>query len=190
MPENQGPVGFFDKLDLFLENAGIFIGKAAKVFGKVMIGFFRVIFPIMKILAPNLLLGSVIFILLLVTGLGDIIGNDLAAYVGPIPALLIICATCLVPALSPLLGPGILIALAAGILTGEQIAAGAATIFLALPALFAIDVQMGSSFIPPRLTLKENEPETINAGVPGIVFTRLITIPLAVILACIFTFII
>jgi len=162
MPDNQGSVG------------------------KVMASFFRV----MKAIAPPLLLGSVIFILLLITGLGDIIGNDLAAFVGPIPALLIICATCLIPALSPLLGPGLLIALAAGVLTGERIAAGAATIFLALPALFAVDVQIGSSFIPPRLTLKENEPETINAGVPEIVFTRLITIPLAVVLACVFTFII
>ena len=159
----------FDTLDTFIE---------------------RAVIPALKAIVPPLLLGSVIFILLLITGLGTIINNDLEGFVGTIPALLIICAICLIPSLSPLLGPGILIAFAAGILTGEQIAAGAATIFLALPALFAIDVQIGSNFIPPRLTLRENEPETINAGVPGIVFTRLITIPVSVILAYVFMFIV
>jgi PTS system glucitol/sorbitol-specific IIC component len=73
-------------------------------------------------------------------------------------------------------------------LTGEQIAGRFATPVLALAALLALDAQLGGSFIPPNHVLDENEPETISAGVPGIVFTRLLTVPAAVLLSCLLSF--
>ena len=157
--------------------------------GKANDFFKRIILPVLKILAPPFLLGLAFFVVLLLTGLGDMLGNNLSALTGSIPAALIIFAVCFIPALSPLLGPGLLIAIAAGVLTGEQIAAGAAIPFMALPALFAIDAQIGGSFIPPGLVWGVNEPETINAGIPGIVFTRLIMLPAAVLLTCFFSFV-
>jgi PTS system glucitol/sorbitol-specific IIC component len=149
--------------------------------------FKRRILPVLKMMAPSFLLGLVIFMILLFTGLGDMLGDSLAALTGTIPAVLIIFAACLIPALSPVLGPGLFAAIAAGILTGEQIAAGAATPLMALPALLAIDAQIGGSFIPPGFALGVNEPETINTGVPEIVFTRLITVPAAVLLTGFFS---
>ena len=166
----------------------VFLKKAAHEAGKWLVRFGRRMLPILKKMAPSVLLGAVLFILLFWTGIGDKIGQELAALTGPVPALFIIFAICLIPSVSPVLGPGLLIAIAAAIFTGEQIAGGAAKPVLALAALLALDTQLGGSFIPPRLVLGENEPETISAGVPGIVFTRLITIPIAVVLACLFTF--
>ena len=166
----------------------VFLGKAARLTIKLLVSFGRKMLPVLKIMAPSVLLASVVFILLFWTGLGDMIGRELALFTGPVPALLIIFAICLIPALSPILGPGIIIAIAAAVLTGEQIAGGMAKPVLALAALLAIDAQLGGSFIPPNHVLGENEPETISAGVPGIVFTRLITVPAAVVLSCLFSF--
>ena len=166
----------------------VFLKFAAKEAGKFLVRFGKKMLPVLKKMAPSVLLGAIIFILLFWTGLGDKIGQELAALTGHVPALFIIFAVCLIPSVSPILGPGLLIAIMAAIITGEQIASGEAKPVLALAALLALDTQIGGSFIPPRLALGENEPETISAGVPGIVFTRLITIPIAVVLACLFTF--
>ena len=172
------------KIALAGKKAGAAAGKKA---GKGFIVFCKkVLLPLCKIMGPPLLVALLIFAVLFFTGLGDIIGSEFAALTGPIPALIIIFFVCLIPAISPILGPGLLLAIAAAILCGEQIAAGTAVPIIALPALFIIDAQIGSSFIPYGLTMGENEPATVNAGVPVIFFTRLITIPVSLALVSIF----
>ena len=165
-----------------------YLKKAARAVLNLLIRLGKKILPVLKKMAPSILLGLILFILLFLSGLGSIIGSELALLTSPVLALLIIFGVCLIPAVSPILGPVLLIAIAAAVFAGEQIAEGAVNPSVALAALLALDAQLGGSFIPPRLALGENEPETINAGVPGIVFTRLITVPLAVLAACLFSF--
>ncbi|MCL1928562.1 MAG: hypothetical protein FWG07_07205 [Treponema sp.] len=165
-----------------------FLERAVRIILDLLVRLGRQILPVLKAMAPSVLLGAVTFILLFLTGLGDTIGRELALLTGIVPALLIIFAICFIPAVSPVLGPGIIIAVAAAIFTGEQIAGGMAKPVVALAALLALDAQLGGSFIPPNHVLGENEPETISAGVPGIVFTRLLTVPAAVLLSCLLSF--
>jgi hypothetical protein len=116
------------------------------------------------------------------TGLSKIISESLP---GGIFMTGLICA---LPLVSPLTGPGMFIVRFLGLLTGEQIAAGQIGLIMALPVLFAIDAQAGSEFISPGLAMGKTEPATINAGVPAIVFSRLITVPAAVTVACLVSF--
>ena len=58
----------------------------------------------------------------------------------------------------------------------------------ALPTLFAINGQVGADFVPVGLSLGEAKPETISVGVPAVLFTRLVTSPIAVIIAFGFSF--
>ena len=144
--------------------------------------------PVLKVMGPPVGLGLAVFLILYLTGLGAVLNNSLTGLTGVIPAALVIFAVSFIPVISSLLGPGLLIAVAAAVLTGEQIAAGAVIPLMALPVLLVIDAQIGNNFIPPGFSLGINEPETINAGVPGIVFTRLITVSAAVLLACFLSF--
>lgn len=126
---------------------------------------------------------------ILQTGIGDVIANGLAPLAGSLPGLIIISIVCALPILSPLLGPGAVIAQVVGTLLGSTlIAQGTIPANFALPALFAINPQVGCDFIPVGLALGEAEPETVEIGVPAVLFSRLITGPLAVILAWLVSF--
>jgi glucitol/sorbitol PTS system EIIB component len=70
-----------------------------------------------------------------------------------------------------------------GVLLGTRIAAGDIAPQYALPALFAIDPQVGCDFIPVGLALGEAEPHTVEIGVPAVLISRLITGPVSVIIA-------
>lgn len=121
------------------------------------------------------------------TGLGDWIANTISPLANTLPGLLVICIICAIPIISPIIGPGAVIAQVVGVLIGQQIGVGAINPSLALPALFAIDAQVGCDFVPVGLSLGEAEPETIDAGVPAVLFERLITGPVAVLIAYAFS---
>ncbi|MCL2589062.1 MAG: PTS sorbitol transporter subunit IIB [Oscillospiraceae bacterium] len=121
------------------------------------------------------------------SGLGGWIAETIAPAVGSLPGMLLIAIICTIPIISPILGPGAVIAQVVGVLVGVQIGAGAIAPAMALPALFAINGQVGCDFVPVGLSLGEAEPETINAGVPAVLFSRLITGPAAVLIAFAFS---
>jgi len=98
--------------------------------------------------------------------------------------LLIISAICGLPFLSPILGPGAVIAQVIGVaIIGPQIANGTISPAMALPALFAYNTQVGCDFVPVGLALGEAKPKTIEIGVPAVLISRQIMGPVSVALA-------
>ena len=125
--------------------------------------------------------------IILKTGVGDWIANLLAPLAGSLLGLLLLSVIIALPVLSPLLGPGAVIAQIIGTLLGSTlIANGDIPARFALPALFAINPQVGCDFIPVGLALGEAEPETVEVGVPAVLFSRLITGPVSVLIAFLF----
>ncbi|MDD3184723.1 MAG: PTS glucitol/sorbitol transporter subunit IIB [Anaerostipes sp.] len=122
------------------------------------------------------------------SGLGNVIAKTISPICSTLPGMVIIAFICGIPILSPVLGPGAVIAQVVGTLLGAEFAKGNIPPQYALPALFAIDAQVGCDFVPVGLSLGEAEPETIEYGVPAVLFERMLTGPLAVLIAFAFSF--
>lgn len=126
----------------------------------------------------SLLIGFVTY-----TGLSKVIAQAVTPLAQSPLGLILLGIITALPFLSPILGPGAAIAQVIGVLMGTQIATGALPIPYALPTLFAIDGQVGCDFVPVGLALGEAKPETVAVGVPAVLFSRLFTSPIAVIIA-------
>jgi glucitol/sorbitol PTS system EIIB component len=126
----------------------------------------------------SLLLGVVTY-----TGVARGIANVLSPIASNPLGLIVISLVVSLPFLSPILGPGAAIAQVVGTLMGSQIAIGALPVQYALPTLFAINGQVGCDFIPVGLALGEAKPETVAVGTPAVLISRLLTAPLAVLIA-------
>ncbi len=138
---------------------------------------------VIKNVIPFMAFISLIIGIILATNIGTIIAEGLTGLAGNIIGLLIMSVIIGLPFLSPLLGPGAVIAQVIGTLIGVEIGRGNIAPQYALPALFAINPQVGCDFIPVGLSLGEAEPETVEIGVPAVLFSRMVTGPLAVVLA-------
>lgn len=143
---------------------------------------------VMNTIIPFMAYVSLLIGIVTYTGVSEWIANGVRPLAENPLGLILLGVITAIPVLSPILGPGAAIAQVVGVLMGQQIAAGALPVQYALPTLFAINGQVGCDFIPVGLSLGEAEPETVSVGVPAVLFSRLITSPLAVLLAYLASF--
>jgi PTS system glucitol/sorbitol-specific IIC component len=174
----QAPRGFFVKF-------GTSIGYIITTFlsaGRQAINLtLNTVLPFMAYV--SLLLGFVLY-----TGAARGLGRLLEPLSSNPLGLVAISVVVSLPFLSPILGPGGAVAQIIGVLMGTQIANGTLPVQYALPTLFAIDGQVGCDFIPVGLGLGEAKSETVEVGTPAVLFSRVITSPLAVVIAWLASF--
>lgn len=168
------------------------MAKIGKTMGSITATLYQAgrdtINTVIKTILPFMAFVSMLIGVVLSTGIGDVIAQYLSPLAGSIVGLVILSMICSFPFLSPFLGPGAVIAQVIGVLIGVEIGKGSIPPHLALPALFAINAQAACDFIPVGLGLAEAEAETVEVGVPSVLYSRFITGPMSVILAWLASF--
>ena len=136
-----------------------------------------------KDIIPFMAFYSLLLVLINFTKLGGLMGTYVYPYLGTLPGLLVLAIICGLPILSPLVGSGALIGQLLSVIIGYGIMTGTFPVILALPAFFAVDVQVGCDFIPVGLSMGDAANDTVDIGVPSVLLSRIITGPIMVILA-------
>ena len=159
--------------ETFYRQAHVTIDTSGRTIDQVV----RNVLPFMAFV--TMLIGFILY-----TGIGDVLAQPMGPLANNIVGLLIISAICGLPFLSPILGPGAVIAQVIGVaIIGPQIANGTISPAMALPALFAYNTQVGCDFVPVGLALGEAKPKTIEIGVPAVLISRQIMGPISVLIA-------
>ena len=144
--------------------------------GKVVSTFFQAgrnaVQMMITTIIPFMAFGSMLIGVIQASGLGKLISEGLTPLAGNGWGLLLLGFICSLPFLSPLLGPGAVIGQLIGTLIGVEIGKGNIPPQLSLPALFAINTQNACDFIPVGMGLGEALPETVEVGVPAVLYSR------------------
>lgn len=178
---SNGKKGIMGLIDKIAKGAGAFINIMYQAGRDTIDTVIKNIIPFMAFVAT--LIGIINY-----SGIGDLLANVLVPLSNNLVGLLILAIITALPFLSPLLAPGAVIGAVIGTLIGNEIAQGSIDMSIALPALFAINAQVGMDFIPVGLTLGEAKPETVSVAAPALLFSRVITGPLAVVIAYFMSF--
>jgi len=174
LPSEGGLIGFISTICRIMGSVvGICFNEVRRTIDQVI----RNVLPFMAFV--TMLIGLILY-----TGIGDVLAQPMGPLANNIVGLLIISAICGLPFLSPILGPGAVIAQVIGVaIIGPQIANGTISPAMALPALFAYNTQVGCDFVPVGLALGEAKPKTIEIGVPAVLISRQIMGPVSVLIA-------
>jgi glucitol/sorbitol PTS system EIIB component len=168
-----------------------FIAGIGRVAGNVVGVLFQsgrhAVDQVIRNVLPFIVFVSMLIGIINYTGLGNLIASVLTPLGSNLIGLLALSLIVGLPFLSPVLGPGAVIAQVVGVFVGAEIGAGNIPPQYALPALFAYNTQVGCDFIPVGLSLGEAEPKTVEIGVPAVLFSRMITGPIAVLVGFVFS---
>ncbi|MGH6763513.1 MAG: PTS glucitol/sorbitol transporter subunit IIB [Phyllobacterium sp.] len=178
LPSEGGLIGLISSIGRVMGRiVGIFFNAGRRTIDQVI----RNVLPFMAFV--TMLIGFILY-----TGIGDVLAQPLGPLANNIVGLLVLSAICGLPFLSPVLGPGAVIAQVIGVaIIGPQIANGTISPAMALPALFAYNTQVGCDFVPVGLALGEAKPKTIEIGVPAVLISRQIMGPVSVLIAWLFS---
>ncbi|MFC0573456.1 PTS glucitol/sorbitol transporter subunit IIB [Paraburkholderia solisilvae] len=172
------------------ESRGI-VGLITSI-GRVMGGVVNVLFnsgrkaidTVIRNVLPFMAFVTMLIGVINATGIGTGLAHLLEPLAGNIIGLVVLSAICGLPFLSPVLGPGAVIAQVIGAaIIGPAIGNGTIPPQMALPALFAYDTQVGCDFVPVGMALGEAKPDTIRVGVPAVLISRQIMGPVSVLIA-------
>jgi len=169
------------------------IAGIGRIMGRFVNVFFnagrRTIDQIIRNVLPFMAFVTMLIGLILYTGIGDLLAAPMGPLANNILGLVVISVICGLPFLSPILGPGAVIAQVIGVaIIGPQIARGTIAPHMALPALFAYNTQVGCDFVPVGLALGEAQPKTIEIGVPAVLVSRQVMGPVSVVIAWLASF--